>query len=191
MPLSAINSHSSRLFSLLLMAFAALALSACGGRTTIESDLGIDGAPDWVNEGTQAVEDDDGRLIQGVGMAPAMGDFSLQRSTADNRARAEIARVLSSYIDATIEDFSAHSGGQTDVDIEQTLKSETRQLLSGARIVGHWKNPENGDIYAFAELDMEAVEENLKLSKSLTGAFKEYFEERGGQTFKQVVQETK
>ncbi|MCZ6579496.1 MAG: hypothetical protein O6927_09175, partial [Gammaproteobacteria bacterium] len=71
--------------------FLALVLGACSSKTVIESDMGLSGAPDWVNEGTQAVKDDDGRLIHGVGMAPAMGDVSLQKATADNRARAEIA----------------------------------------------------------------------------------------------------
>ncbi|EDY87623.1 hypothetical protein GP5015_1107 [gamma proteobacterium HTCC5015] len=183
--------HIPAWLKIMALGMAALTLVACGGRTTIESDLGIDDAPDWVNEGTQAVDDDDGRLIQGVGTAPTMGDFSLQRSAADTRARAEIARVLASYIDATVADYTRYSDGQTDSDIEQNLRSETKQLLSGARIVGHWKNPENGNLYSFAELDMEAVEENLSVSKSLTGAFKQYYAERGEQTFQQLVEETR
>ena len=45
-------------------AFLCVLLTACtGGATKIESDLGIKGAPDWVNEGTQAVSNKDGRLI--------------------------------------------------------------------------------------------------------------------------------
>ena len=64
-------------FSVLLLA---LLLGACSSKTVIESDMGMDHAPDWVNEGTQAVNNDDGRLIHGVGMAPAMGDISLQKA---------------------------------------------------------------------------------------------------------------
>ena len=33
-------------------------LSACSSQTSIDSDLGVSGAPDWVNIGTQAVEND-------------------------------------------------------------------------------------------------------------------------------------
>ena len=55
------------------LAAAALAvvLTACGGgKTIVESDLGIKGAPDWVNKGTQVLNDKDGRLFHGVGSSP-------------------------------------------------------------------------------------------------------------------------
>ena len=82
-----------------LLATTFLMLSACGGKTMVESDLGIRGAPDWVNEGTQYLNDKNGRLFHGVGQAPVMGDDSLQKTTADNRARAEVTRILTSYLD--------------------------------------------------------------------------------------------
>ncbi|MGH9454496.1 MAG: LPP20 family lipoprotein, partial [Terriglobia bacterium] len=77
---------------------AALWLAACSNRTVVPSNPGIKGAPDWVNQGSQALNDRDGRLIHGIGLAPAMNDLSLQTSTADERARAEVARVLSSFM---------------------------------------------------------------------------------------------
>ena len=57
-----------------VLAVAITLLAACAGQTKVESDLGIKGAPDWVNEGSQAVNDKKGRLIQGVGSAPNLGD---------------------------------------------------------------------------------------------------------------------
>ena len=63
-----------------LIAATAL-LTACSGSTKIESNLGIKGAPDWVNEGTQAVDDKKGRFIQGVASAPPLNDEALQSST--------------------------------------------------------------------------------------------------------------
>jgi hypothetical protein len=108
-----------------LMGVFCLGLMACAGGTNIESDLGISGAPNWVNQGTQAVSDDDGRLIQGLGMAPPMGDFSLQKGTADSRARAEIARVLSSYIETTLNDYTASDSGQLDASVEREIKTQT------------------------------------------------------------------
>ena len=84
----------TKLTNTLSVLFLALLLSACSDKSFIESDMGLSDAPDWVNEGTQAVSDDDGRLIHGVGMAPAMGDVSLQKATADNRARADNKRPV-------------------------------------------------------------------------------------------------
>ena len=168
--------------------FLALLLAACSSKTTIESDMGLDDAPDWVNEGTQAVNDDDGRLIHGVGMAPAMGDVSLQKATADNRARAEIARVLSTYVDAVIKDYTASTGNDADLNVEREIRSTTQLALSGARILGHWKDEDTGDVYAFAELDMDAVDKSLETATSLSEAFKGHYKESGGANFDRFME---
>jgi hypothetical protein len=166
-----------------------LGLMACAGGTNIKSDLGISGAPDWVNEGTQAVSDDDGRLIQGLGMAPPMGDFSLQKGTADSRARAEIARVLSSYIEATLNDYTASASGQLDASVEREIKTQTKLALSGAKIMGHWKDDNTGDIFSFAELDMEAVDKTLETATSLSEGFQKYYSQQQISVFSRFVEE--
>lgn len=168
--------------------FLALLLGACSSKTTIESDMGLDDAPDWVNEGTQAVNDDDGRLIHGVGMAPAMGDVSLQKATADNRARAEIARVLSTYVDAVIKDYTASTGNDADLSVEREIRSTTQLALSGARILGHWKQEDTSDVYAFAELDMDAVDKSLKTATSLSDAFKDHYKETANASFDRFME---
>src|SRR5579863_10772800 len=94
---------------------AASTLAACSSRTVVESNLGIKGAPDWVNKGSQALNDQNGRLIHGIGSAPNMNDQSLQSSTADDRARAEVARVLSSFMKVASQDYSASAGSGQDM----------------------------------------------------------------------------
>ena len=90
-----------------VMIAAVMLLAACSGKTMVKSDLDIKGAPDWVNEGTATLNDRGGRLIHGVGEAPPMGDESLQIATADDRARAEVARVLSSFMDIASSDYAS------------------------------------------------------------------------------------
>jgi len=178
----------AKMLNAFYVVFLALALGACSSKTVIESDMGMSGAPDWVNEGTQAVENDDGRLIHGVGMAPAMGDVSLQKSTADSRARAEVARVLSTYIDAVSKDYTASSGGEADLNIEREIRSTTQLVLSGARILGRWKDEDTNDIYAFAELDMDAIEATLNTATSLSDAFKRYYKENTNTNFDRLME---
>ena len=177
----------TRLSSLSVL-FLALALGACSSKTTIESDMGLNDAPDWVNEGTQAVSDDNGRLIHGVGMAPSMGDVSLQKATADNRARAEIARVLSTYVDAVITDYTASSGSETNLGVEREIRSTTQLALSGARILGHWKDEATGDVYAFAELDMESLDRSLETATSLSAAFKDHYKQNAAANFERFME---
>jgi hypothetical protein len=177
-----------KIFSVL---FLALVLGACSSKTTIESDMGLSDAPDWVNEGTQAVSDDDGRLIHGVGMAPSMGDVSLQKATADNRARAEIARVLSTYVDAVIKDYTASTGSDADLNVEREIRSTTQLALSGARILGHWKDEDTSDVYAFAELDMDAVNKSLKTATALSDAFRDHYKETANANFDRFMETSK
>jgi hypothetical protein len=64
----------------------------------------IKGAPDWVNQGSGLVNGD-GRLFHGVSSANPQGDMALQKSVADDKSMAEVARVLSSYLDVVSNEY--------------------------------------------------------------------------------------
>jgi hypothetical protein len=103
-----------------LLAFM-LSLAACSsGPTRVESNLGLSGAPDWVNQGTSVLNNNNGRLFHGVGSASPMGDMALQKSVADDRARAEAARILTSCLDVVSDDYmDAAKSGDTSVTEER------------------------------------------------------------------------
>lgn len=168
-------------------------LQACSSATKIESDLGIKGAPDWVNEGSQAVSDKGGRLLHGMGSAPSLGDQALQRSTADNRARAEIARVISSYMDVVMEDYSQAStqSEQTVLssDIRQDIQTVSKVVLSGAKIIGRWKDKRTDIIYSFAELDLKKLNQAISTSEKFNKNLKDYMQSNSEIVFDKFVKE--
>lgn len=157
---------------------AAFWLAACSGNA-VKSDLGISDAPDWVNQGSQALDNRDGRLIHGIGSAPTMNNLSLQTSTADERARAEVARVLSSFMHVASQDYAASAGAGQDrhnqASVAREIDNITRQNVSGARIIAHWRNPETHTIWSLAELDMENVKNTVAGSREMNAGFKDYF----------------
>ena len=172
------------------------ALAACGGgKTVVESDLGIKGAPDWVNKGTQAVNDKDGRLFHGVGAAPSLGDDALQRSTADDRARAEVARMLSTYIDAVSNDYSAAAGTGTNANADQSvqrqIKAVTKQNLAGSKIIGRWKDSRTNMVYSIAELDFKTVKTTLEGANGMNDELKRYIGRNADNIFDKVSGEKK
>lgn len=194
--MGSINLISGRqLYRFPVMAVLVILLAACAGQTKVESDLGIKGAPDWVNEGTQAVSDKKGRLIQGVGSAPNLGDPALQKATADNRARAEIARVLSSYLDVAMNDFLASSGGQdadeaiAESSIQQQINSISQVVLNGSKIIGNWKDKRTGIIYSFAELDLKQVQDVVAANRNMSEDLKRYLAVQGSAVFDNFVTE--
>ncbi|HEX5055213.1 MAG TPA: hypothetical protein VFX02_01825 [Gammaproteobacteria bacterium] len=169
-------------------------LAACsGGATKVDSDLGIKGAPDWVNEGTQSVSNKGGRLIQGVGSSPPLGDESLQISTADNRARTEIARVVSTYLDVMGNDYMAATkqteGYTADASIQQQINSVSKVVLNGSKILGRWKHDETGVIYSFAELDLKKVQDIIKANQNMNEGLKVYLLDNSNVAFDKIAKE--
>lgn len=162
-----------------LVVLAAGLIAGCSSRTTVESDLGIKGAPDWVNKGSQALNDQNGRLIHGIGSAPNMNDQSLQSSTADDRARTEVARVLNSFMHVVSQDYSAASGSgqdqQNEAAVSRQIQNITDQNVSGARIIARWTDPKTGTLWSLAELDMKQVKDMVGNSKDMNAGFRDYF----------------
>jgi len=168
------------------------ALAACGGgKTMVESDLGIKGAPDWVNKGTATLNDKDGRLFHGVGSAPSMGDDSLQRSTADDRARAEVARIFSTYMDVVSSDYAAATGSGTKADSDQSvsrqIKAVTRVNLAGAKIIGRWKEMKTGAVYSLAELDLKHVKDTIQSTQDMNEDLRRYIRRNADNIFDKVA----
>ena len=180
--------------NILLLVTVLLVTAGCSSQkssTDIDSDMGIEGAPAWVNNGTNAVSNEEGQLIHGVGSAPAMGDISLQKATADNRARAEVARIMSTFIDATLADYSASNGEGFDMSVEKMVKSSTKAALSGAVIIGSWRDTHSGDVYSFAELNLNTLETSISNADKINQSFKQYTEKNLEADFERFTKENK
>jgi len=176
----------SNINQFLIISLAVL-LGACASKTQVESDLAIDGAPDWVNKGTQFINDKDGRLFHGVGEAPAVGSSSLQKSTADNRARTEVARIFSSFMDAVSNDYTAASSsggsGMSEQALSQQIKAVTKVNLAGAKIVARWKDKKTNVIYSLAELDLENVKSTVNTTGNMNADLKRYISANSANVF--------
>jgi hypothetical protein len=173
----------------------ALLLAACSSQTRLDSDLGLAGAPDWVNKGTAFVANESGRLFHGVGSAGPMGDASLQRSVADDRARAELARIFSNYLDVASADYqaAAKSGKETQLDesVSRQIKSVSQLNLSGARIVARWQDKKTNTLWSIAEVDMKQFKETLSAAREMNADTKRYLAEQGDNVFDRVSKEKK
>ena len=177
--------------SVFLLAVVAT-LSACGGKNTVKSDLHIKGAPNWVNKGTSVLKEKDGRLFYGVGMAEDLGNMSLQKSTADNRARAEIARILSSYMDIVENDYIAanRADGQSvsQEQISRQIKNVSETNLAGAKIIGRWRDKKTSTIFSLAELDMKYVKQTINSYREMNAGFRRFMEQNADSAFDKLEQ---
>ncbi|HVA54841.1 MAG TPA: hypothetical protein VNI53_03445 [Gammaproteobacteria bacterium] len=167
----------------------ALFLSACASKPV--SNMGITGAPDWVNQGSQTLKDDGNRYIYGIGSTPTMNDLSLQTSTADEHARAEVARVLSTFMHVVSHDYGASVGMGQDNQNEQSesrqIESITNQNISGAQIAAHWRDPKTGTIWSLVKINMNNVKAMVARSDAMNASFKKYFAGHADNVFDSMI----
>jgi len=122
-----------------------------------------------------------------------MGVASLQKSTADNRARTEVARIFSSYLDAVSNDFTAasSSGGSSmsEQALSQQIKNVTKVNLSGVKIIARWKDKKTNIIYSLAELDHNQVQKTINTTQNMNSDLKRYISVNGANIFDKIDKE--
>jgi hypothetical protein len=116
--------------------------------------------PDWLDKPAQQYPPE--RYLSAVGEA---GD----RSTADSRALASLARIFEVSIDDRSLDFSRaqvsdDQSGRTVSNTQQAeryVTTEAIQVLEGARVVENWRS-EDGQNYALAVLEKAPAERRFR-----------------------------
>lgn len=173
-------------------ALLALAAAGCSGKHKL-----VAGAPAWVNHGSGAFAKDDAKLFYGVGAVTGVASPSLARQTADQRARADIAAQLDTYVANLYRDFqssTAATGGSPSVEeqhVEGNLKSLTQVSVRGARVLEHWRDPQTDTIYALARLDLDGFTATVGQMQELDPALKTYVRAHAEEAFDRLAQEEK
>ncbi len=131
--------------------------------------------PDWVEHGSGAYKDDEeGRVFHGVGASTGIKNYSFMRQVADDRARADLAKVFKFYVAGLTKDYQSHTtagdfeSSREEQNIDGAMKVITSATLSGVMIVDHWEFPERGEYYSLARLDLNRFAENLSRYKELS-----------------------
>jgi len=136
--------------------------------------------PEWVYKGSGAFDVEKGQVFYGVGIASGIKNKALLVTTADNRARAEIAKTLETYVAVLAKDYMASttagdmSASSEEQHVEQALKTFSKTTLHGAAIVDHWQDPADMTMYSLCELDMLAFKDALDTYKELDSKVRDY-----------------
>jgi hypothetical protein len=174
--------------------------SACSIRTEhavkIESNLAgpsIKGAPDWVNNGSTLLSSNDARLFHGIGHASAMGDYPMQKASADDMARAEVAHMLSIYLDTIANEYmiaaKADGADVSQESVSQQIKSISQANMAGTRIIRSWRDLKSAKIWSAAELDVLHVKNTLADISDMSADLRRYIEINADNIFDRMVRE--
>ena len=129
-------------------------------------------APKWVLIGGGAFTDDRGKAFYGVGSATGIKNYSLQRQIADDRARADLAKVFAYYVETLTKDYQAHTTAGSfaesteEQNSEAALKVVVSQTLRGVVIVDHFEIPERRELISLARLDYDAFKRNVEQAET-------------------------
>jgi hypothetical protein len=124
--------------------------------------------PEWVIAGGGAFTDSAGKAFYGVGSATGIKNFSLQRQIADDRARADLAKVFEYYTQSLTKDYQAHTtvgnfqASAEEQNSEAAVKVVVNQTLRGVIIIDHFEIPERMELLSLARLDYDAFKHNLQ-----------------------------
>lgn len=186
----------------LAMTFAlatALPLAACGGSQNTSQGPTSPGGPaveypDWVMKGSGAFGGEQ-RALYAVGAKSGIRNPALQRTAADNQARAEMQKVMNTYSASLMKDYAASttagdfSASSEEQHVEQAVKTFAAGSLSGVQIVDHWIHPVDGTMYSLARLDMDGFEDMIEKSKELNGKVKERVKRAAAKAFADLERE--
>ncbi len=167
----------------LVLAFS-LILTGCGG------------PPTWVEEGSGALHKKDDKAFYGVGaVAGIKHDEPLAWDTAENRARAELAKNFETYTAylmrdyaaaTTAGDFTATSEEQT---VERAIKTFASVTLRGARPVDRYKDKESHTYYVLTKLSLADAKEALAQAQELDSRMRDYVRDNADRLFDRLDQE--
>ena len=186
--------NKNRFSAVVLAAVAAAALAACAGKppaSPIASN-----APEWVNKGSGAFKDAAGKQVfYGVGIAQGIRNRALSVGASDDRGRAEIAKIMNSYVVVLTKDYMASvtagdmSKSSEEQMVSQTMKNFAKFTLHGSVPVDHWKDPTDGTMFSLVKLDMGAVQQSLNESKELDSKVRDYVKANAEKAFDELSAE--
>ncbi len=151
-------------------------------------------APKWVNKGSGAFQSDT-KAFYGVGAIKGVQNKPLATKTADNRARAELGKIIETYSASLMRDY-ASSGTVDDFAqsteeqlVEQAVKTFSATTLSGVQIINHWVDKKEGITYSLAKLDLDDFENQIDRAKALNGEVREHLRKNADRLFNDLSQE--
>ena len=157
-------------------------------------------APKWALIGGGAFTDSEGKAFYGVGSATGIKNFSLQRQVADDRARADLAKVFDYYVETLTKDYQAHTTAGSfatsteEQNSEAAVKVVVSQTLRGVTIIDHFEVIERQELLSLARLDYDAFKRNVVQAeefKRLPPQVREDIKERADKLHEEMEAEAK
>ena len=154
-----------------------LLLLACGPKASPKAEPKPVQPPDWVTRGSGASAGAH-KAFYGVGSSEGIKNIKLARSTAANRARGEVFKLVEVFSASLMRDISVSTtAGDFTISEEmqrvgKVLKTFSAAVLNQTEVVDYWTHP-NGTIYALAKYDVDKLLEEVQKSRLIAAPVRE------------------
>jgi hypothetical protein len=166
-----------------IAALLVLTMVACGG------------PPKWVQKGSGVYNEKDSKAFYGVGSVVGVRNEPLAWDTAENRARAEIAKTFETYTGYLMRDYAASTtaGDFTrnteEQNVERAVKTVTTATLSGVRPIERYKDEKTNTYYVLTKLSLEDMKNNLEQAKELNAQVRDFVRKNADKMFDRLEKE--
>lgn len=171
-------------------------LTGCGMALVLLAGLvACGGPPKWVKQGSGAFNDKETKAFYGVGAVAGVRNEPLAWDTAENRARAEIAKTFETYTGYLMRDYAASTtaGDFTknteEQNVERAIKTITTTTLSGVRPVDRYRDEKTNTYYVLARLNLEEMKNNLEQAKELNSQVRDFVRKNADKLFDRLEKE--
>lgn len=153
--------------------------------------------PKWVEKGGGYMNEKNSKSFYGVGGVSGVKNEPLARESADNRARADLAKYMDTYTSYLMRDYAASTTAgdftksSEEQNIERALKTFVSTNLSGVAVVDRWEKEEKSGktIYALAKMDLETFKEQIGRMTELNAQARDFVRKNAEQAFDRLQQE--
>ncbi len=158
-------------------------LTACGG------------PPKWVDKGAGVMNQDDSKSIYGVGSVIGVKNEPLAWETAENRARADLAKTFRTYTAYLMQDYaqSTTAGNFTksteEQNVERAIKTFSAVTLNGVRPIDRYKDEDSTTYYVLTKLSFKEMKEALAQAEELDAEVREFVRKNAERTFEKLEKE--
>ena len=140
-------------------------------------------APEWTALRSGIYHDASGKAVFYGLSSVSKDEYSSDRKIlSEDRARDELAKVFTSYMEQLVEKLSiSHSDNPlsdaSKSQLNSSIEEGTATILMESEISDHWENHDNGKVYSLAKLDLSRLTDKVDIFEYISTEDRSFLKE--------------
>lgn len=169
------------------------AMMALGSIFTVLTLTACQSTPKWVKTGVYTGSD--AKAFYSTGEVMGIRNEPLAWDVAENRARAQMVKILSTYTAYLMRDYAASTVGSDlkrtteEQHVEEATKTFAAATFNGVRPVDRYKDEKKGIYYVVVKMELEDVKDMIVQSRELNSQMRDYVRKNADRAFERLEKE--